>query len=381
MEQPLLGAAAPRPGSGRTPAPRGGAKAPEAAARGGGARSSPEAPAARGGPAARGEGPGGPPGLVQRVVEAVQDLCSPVGLVLREDRAHLSGIGGESPQAAASRQHEHEALLAMPTAPLVSVMAAMSRYDGSDMAEAGCRRLCELQAQQEEGLLAAGAAELVLRAMERHKGDRSLGIQEAGVRFLRDAASSREGQAKVAAAGGCHAVLRAMSGRAASGSPRMQELGCGAVLNLARDHSEGGSKGHAAWKVGMEGGVGAVLQAMTACEDSPQVQQAACAALRALLLDPSSQAKVVAGDGIQALLLATTVHAADAAVVAAACSALLLLARAYPDSLPQMAAAGAAAAAARCLSDHAADAAARAASRSLLDLLGAAHGPAPRAAP
>lgn len=380
QEQPLsapvlLGQDASGSGSAKEASRSGSAKRPEEARRGG-TMGHPEE-ARRGGSTARPEDSGSSQGLWHKtfaIAEVFLRHVLDLDPVMPDHRPNTQGTGNETPEAAARLRHEDEARVAMPSAPLLKVMATMSKYGGNDIAEAGCQRLCELQAQQEEGLLAAGAAELVLRAMERHKGDRSLPIQEAGVRFLRDAASTRDGQVKVAAAGGCQAVLRAMSGRAALASPSMQELGCGAVLNLARDHSEGGSKGHAAWKVGMKGGVGAVLEAMKASEEHPRVQERACAALRTLMLDQGNQVTVLENDGMQAMLHAAAMHSADADVVREACSALLLLAKDYSDSRPKMAAAGARDAIAQCASDHGGDAAVQAASRSLLKILGSATG-------
>lgn len=282
-----------------------------------------------------------------------------------------AGAGDRLPRGGAKPTDERhrQMLLSMSEAPLLHVLTAMSKSQSSDVMEAGCRRMCQLQADGEQGLLAAGAVELVLRAMEMHKDGRSLPMQEAAIRFLANAASSAEGQAKVAGAGGGKAVLRAMSTAAFLEEPKLQELGCCTLRNLAHDHSCNGRSGQVAFQIGVDEGVEVVVQAMRSNEEHPRVQERACAALRLLMLDQANQARVVTSEGVEAMLHAAAQHRADAAVVREVCRALELLAMHHPDCRGFLIEAGVDGALEQCLSDHLGDGAVQAPGQSLLALL------------
>jgi len=182
----------------------------------------------------------------------------------------------------------------------------------------------------------------------------------------------------VAGAGGGKAVLRSMSIPAFLEEPRLQEVGCCALRNLAHAHSSDGRSGQVAFQIGVDEGVEVVVQAMRSNEEHPRVQERACAALRLLMRDQANQARVVDSEGVEAMLRAVAQHAADPGVAQEVCRALELLATRHPDSVGFLVEAGVNGAIEQCLSDHQGDAAVQASGQALLARLRGSAAARPR---
>jgi len=95
-------------------------------------------------------------------------------------------------------------------------------------------------------------------------------VQEKGCGVLLNLALNADNAVKIGAEGGVEAIVQAMGGH--RGSEGVQEKGCGALWNLALNADN-------KLKIGAEGGVEAIVQAVGGHRGSEGVQEKGCGAL------------------------------------------------------------------------------------------------------
>jgi predicted hotdog family 3-hydroxylacyl-ACP dehydratase len=200
-----------------------------------------------------------------------------------------------------------------------------------------------------------GGIELVLEAMRRHasvpnvqkssaltcKSGRakvaSADVQKSCCKALANlAADNAENQGKIGAQGGMWLLLEAMRRRA--GSADLQLSCCRTLASLARGIAE--NKG----KIGAQGGIELLLKAMRMHAGRADVQKWCCEALASLAADNAeNQGKIGAQGGIELLLKAMRMHAGSADVQKSCGKALENLASSDASAPALSAGAGAAA--------------------------------------
>jgi hypothetical protein len=137
---------------------------------------------------------------------------------------------------------------------------------------------------------------------------------------------------KIGAEGGVEAIVQAMGGH--RGSEGVQEKGCGALWNLALNADN-------ALNIREGGGVEAIVQAMGGHRESKGVQERGCGALAIFAVNADNAVKIGAGGGVEAIVQAMGRHRGSEGVQREGCGALWTLGQSNGDIQQRIKRAGA----------------------------------------
>ena len=227
--------------------------------------------------------------------------CYSLMKLASSQRAQILDLGGIEVALCAMDRHFRKATVQFGGCALFRAMA-----EGSDASK---MRIAEL-----------GGIKAVLRAMLEHKEDRD--VQEEGLRLLRRLAlaESEALACMIADLDGIKAIASSMA--AHRNDAKIQELGCGVLVALAC------SGNRCCDKIGEEGGVDAVIAAMSAKqhERNQRVQGTACRALRNFAMDVNVNCGMIErGGGIELIARALRSHRGQHEVQEEGTAALLNL--------------------------------------------------------
>jgi len=210
------------------------------------------------------------------------------------------------------------------------VVTTMDKYlPNEGLCEAGCRAIDGL-ASQHDSLEAAGACDAIVLAMLRHGKSETIACW--GCRAVCSLSADANNRSKLGVAGACEAVTAALGRHAgvdlmsamlqwSSGSEAVAQWGCAAIHMLAINHKDHQQRLAAA------GACEAVVRALQKYSDNEDIAQAGCRAVVTLARrDVAIQNRMGACGACKAVSLALQCHMSSLPVAEWACRAVGVLA-------------------------------------------------------